>query len=95
MEWFTSYDSEPPRAFDAPLSVRARRGGERITLPGRAHSHALKHVLQDLGVPPWVRPALPLLVDAGGTVLAAGDVVVAATLDTWLARHGTRLACSR
>src|SRR5690606_11447010 len=29
--------------------VHARTGGERITLPGRLHSHALKQVLQDLG----------------------------------------------
>src|SRR5690606_14734804 len=47
--------------FDAPLRVHARQGGERIRLPGRDHSHALKHVLQDLGIAPWLRERLPLL----------------------------------
>ena len=25
--------------FDTPVQIRARRGGERIQLPGRTHSH--------------------------------------------------------
>lgn len=77
--------------FDAPLRVHARQGGERIVLPGRTHSHALKHVLQDAGVPPWRRERLPLLVDAGGEVLAAGDRIVSARLSAWLAENGARL----
>src|SRR5690606_34009047 len=42
-------------ALIPPFMVHPRSGGERIILPGRSHSHALKHVLQDLGVPPWAR----------------------------------------
>ncbi|MCI4566853.1 tRNA lysidine(34) synthetase TilS [Lysobacter sp. CFH 32150] len=80
--------------FDAPLRVHARQGGERITLPRRAHSHALKHVLQDFGVPPWVRERLPLLSNAAGAVMAAGDLVYSAEFDTWLHAHGARLAWS-
>lgn len=38
-----------------------RRGGERMTLPGRAHSHALKKLLQQTAAPPWERRALPHL----------------------------------
>ncbi|MGI8561082.1 MAG: tRNA lysidine(34) synthetase TilS [Luteimonas sp.] len=71
-------------AFDAPVSVHARTGGERIRLPGRSHSHALKHVLQDLGVPPWIREHMPLLSDAEGSLLAAGDAAYSETFDTWL-----------
>ena len=78
-------------AFDALLLVHARQGGERIALPGRTHSHALKHVLQDLGVPPWVRERLPLLSDTQGEVLAAGDLVYAAPFDAWLRERGARL----
>ncbi|MDN5783055.1 MAG: tRNA lysidine(34) synthetase TilS, partial [Luteimonas sp.] len=78
-------------AFDAPLQVHARQGGERIQLPRRTHSHALKHVLQDLGLPPWQRDQLPLLSDAAGTVLAAGDLVLSASLDAWLRTHDARL----
>lgn len=71
--------------------VHARIGGERIVLPGRRHSHALKHVLQDLGVPPWERARLPLLSDAGGALLAAGDLVYSAAFDAWLRERGARL----
>jgi tRNA(Ile)-lysidine synthase len=79
-------------AFDAPLQVHARQGGERLRLPGRTHSHALKHVLQAFGVPPWQREQLPLLSDATGTLLAAGDLVLSAPLDGWLRTHRARLA---
>ncbi|MEN4904698.1 tRNA lysidine(34) synthetase TilS [Luteimonas sp. TWI1437] len=78
---------------DAPLDwqVRARRGGERIALPGRTHSHALKHVLQDRAVPPWLRERLPLLIDASGRVLAAGDLVLDGAFEAWLRDGGRRL----
>lgn len=77
--------------FDQPMRVHARLGGERITLPGRGHSHALKHVLQDLGIPPWQRERLPLLSDTNGAVLAAGDLVYSAAFDGWLRERGARL----
>jgi tRNA(Ile)-lysidine synthase len=82
---------EPATAFAAPLQVRARRGGERLRLPGRAHRSELRDVLQDLGVPPWRRPRLPLLFAADGELLAAGDLVVAAPLRAWLDAAGARL----
>ena len=85
---------DPAVGFDEPLTVRSRTGGERIVLPGRGHSHALKHVLQDLGIPPWRRAAMPVLVDGKGTVLAAGDRVVSAAFDAWLRSSGTQLAWS-
>lgn len=81
----------PARAFDAPLAVRARAGGERLVLPGRTHSSELKHVLQDLGVPPWQRARLPLLFAPDGELLAAGDVALSGRLQAWLGSHGVRL----
>jgi len=78
--------------FDAPLRVHARQGGERIRLPGRAHDHALKQVLQDSGVPPWLRERLPLLSAADGTVMAAGDRIVSARFAAWLDARDARLA---
>lgn len=80
--------------FDAPLRVHARQGGERIVLPGRSHSHALKHVLQDSGMPPWQRARLPLLSDPDGRLLAAGDAIVSAPLAAWLAARDARLQLS-
>ncbi|WP_024869281.1 tRNA lysidine(34) synthetase TilS [Pseudoxanthomonas suwonensis] len=82
----------PVPGFDAPLRVHARQGGERITLPGRPHSHALKHVLQERAVPPWRRRHLPLLSDAEGDVLAAGDAIQAGALAQWLDARDWRLA---
>ncbi len=81
---------EGSRGFGEPLQVRARRGGERITLPGRPHSHALKDLLQQADLPPWLRTAMPLLCD-GEEVLAAGDRIISARLHDWLQRHGARL----
>lgn len=77
--------------FDSALRVHTRQGGERITLPGRSHSHALKHVLQAQDVPPWLRTAMPLLSD-GQTLLAAGDVVYSAPFAAWLAERGACLS---
>ena len=82
---------EPHLPFAMPLRVHARTGGERIVLPGREHGHALKHVLQDLGVPPWLRAQLPLLSDSDGQLLAAGDLAISARLDAWLRASGRRL----
>lgn len=78
--------------FDSPIVIHARQGGERITLPGRSHSHALKQVLQDVGVPPWLRERLPLLSDPEGELLAAGDMIHAARFEQWLREHGAHLS---
>lgn len=107
-DWRTTWDGRTPLAppgggvlrlegavFEHPVTVHARQGGERITLPGRRHSHALKHVLQERAVPPWERAQLPLLSDAEGAVLAAGDRIVSATLAAWLEARSARLAWTR
>ncbi|CTP85968.1 tRNA lysidine(34) synthetase TilS [Xanthomonas translucens pv. arrhenatheri] len=83
--------ADAPLGFDAPLQVRLRQGGERVLLPGRVHSQALKQVLQEAAVPPWQRARLPLLFDAG-RLLAAGDRIVAAPLHAWLQTRNARLA---
>lgn len=77
-------------AFDEPLQLRQRRGGERIQLPGRDHSHQLKHCLQQADVPPWLRAQLPLIC-AGDSVLAAADRVISAPLQAWLQAHDASL----
>jgi tRNA(Ile)-lysidine synthase len=63
-------DGAPP---GLALQVRPRRGGERIRLLPDGPNRELKHVLQELGLPPWLRARLPL-VWRGETLLAAGDV---------------------
>lgn len=54
------------------LQARFRRGGERITLPGRQHSHSLKKLLQERGVPPWLRERLPLIYEGERLVAVLG-----------------------
>jgi tRNA(Ile)-lysidine synthase len=79
--------------FDAPVRVHARQGGERINLPGRTHSHLLKHLLQERAVPPWRRAQLPLLSTMdGGQLLAAADVAWSGDLARWLHARGWHLA---
>lgn len=63
------------RFIRAGVKVRARRGGERCRLPGRAHHSAVKKILQAAGVPPWLRANLPLLY-VGETLAAIGDLLV-------------------
>lgn len=78
-------------AFDVPLRARLRRGGERIVMPGRSHSHALKHMLQDAGIPPWLRGRVVLLCSDDGQVMGAGDRIVSAPLQAWLQERGAHL----
>ena len=82
-------------ALPAPCRVHARIGGERLRLPGRTHHHALKHLLQDAGLPPWERARLPLLSTADGELLAAGDRFLDAGFAHWLAERGATLAWTR
>ncbi len=84
-------DGLPSPCLPSPCVLHARTGGERITLPGRSHSHALKQVLLDLGVPPWQRAQLPLLSTPQGEVLAAGDLAYSSGFDAWLRQRQARL----
>lgn len=77
-------------AFESPMRVTGRQGGERIQLPGRHHQHALKDCLQREHLAPWRRRQLPLLF-ADGQLQAAADVVVSAPLQAWLQQHDAEL----
>jgi tRNA(Ile)-lysidine synthase len=82
-------------ALPAACCVHGRVGGERLRLPGRTHRHALKHLLQDAGLPPWARARLPLLSTADGELLAAGDRFLDAGFARWLAERGATLTWTR
>lgn len=43
------------------VTVRRRLGGERVRLTPGGRERSLKNLLQERGVPPWLRPYLPLL----------------------------------
>jgi len=86
--------SPAPVAAELCWQVHARRGGERIVLPGRRHSHTLKHVLQQRAIPPWVRARLPLISTPEGELMAAGDQVYSSAFTHWLDAHQARLIWS-
>ena len=59
-------------------TVRLRRGGERLRLPGRSHRHAVKDLLQQRAMPPWQRRRLPLVYVDGELAAVPGVAVGAA-----------------
>jgi len=50
-----------PALLAHPVVVRGRSGGERIRLARDRPTRALKHLLQDAGIPAWERPSWPLI----------------------------------
>ncbi|PSL11957.1 tRNA(Ile)-lysidine synthase [Marinobacterium halophilum] len=54
------------------LTLDYRRGGERLRPLGRGGSVALKQVLQESGMPPWLRSLQPLLKDGERIVALPG-----------------------
>lgn len=44
-----------------PVTLRSRAGGERLQLAADRPRRAVKKLLQDAGLPPWQRQALPLV----------------------------------
>lgn len=66
------------------LELRLRRGGERLRPDCRRPRRSLKKLLQEAGVPPWLRERLPLLC-WGETVVAVPGVGVDCT---WQAKPG-------
>lgn len=62
------------------VTIRYRRGGECLQLKGRAGTHQLKKLFQEVGTPPWIRERTPLifigshLAAVAGLWIAAGFV---------------------
>lgn len=79
-----------PTILESALSVRYRRGGERLQRPGQRHSQALKKLFQAAGVPPWVRKRTPLLY-AGDELAAVGNLWVSARFGAAKGRPGLSL----
>lgn len=66
----------------APLAVRLRQGGERIKPAGDAHTRELRDLFQQATLPPWQRPACPLLYEGPELVAVA---------DRWVNARGREL----
>jgi len=65
-----------------PLTVRYRSGGESIRPAGDRHTRELRDLFQQGGIPPWIRPRMPLLFDERRLVAVA---------DMWLSEEGKNL----
>lgn len=61
----------------ALVTVKFRRGGERIRLAGRKGHHVLKKLFQESAIPPWERDLIPL-VYLDDTLAAVGDYWISA-----------------
>ncbi|WP_240732298.1 MULTISPECIES: tRNA lysidine(34) synthetase TilS [Dyella] len=93
-DWSTHWRGEPLTLPDgsqlsrqglpmpATLTVRFRQGGERIKPMGDAHTRELRDLFQRHAIPPWERPAIPLLFE-GDALVAVGDL--------WLNERGHAL----
>jgi tRNA(Ile)-lysidine synthase len=49
------------RLQEQPVSLRLRRGGERLRIDCKRPRRSLKNLLQEAAMPPWMRERLPLL----------------------------------
>lgn len=61
-----------PAAPGLDLTIRWRRGGERLLPPGSTHHRELRLLFQELGVPPWERGRIPLIFLGERLVLVPG-----------------------
>ena len=62
---------------NATVVVKARSGGEKISLPGRKGRHTLKKLFQEAGIPLWERETIPL-VYLDDKLAAVGDLWISA-----------------
>ncbi|TAN07456.1 MAG: tRNA lysidine(34) synthetase TilS [Rhodanobacteraceae bacterium] len=65
--------------IDPPLTVRFRRGGERIKPAGDAHTRELRDLFQQARMPPWLRERCPLIFEHGELIAVA---------DLWISERG-------
>lgn len=70
--------------------ITSRIGGERMNMAASRPSQCVKHMLQELGVPPWLRARAPLLWHAD-ELWAVGDWLQSEACRAWQRTHDTRL----
>lgn len=78
--------------FDAPVVVAARDAAPNaFHAAGQPRPRPLKAVFAALGVPPWARSAVPLLLDDKRDVLAVADLAYTSRFDAWLRERRARV----
>ena len=76
--------------FSKPMIVRNRRGGERIRPVGGAHHRDVRLLLQESGVPPWMRTHLPLIYD-DDDLIGVADIALTDLAADLLAKMNARI----
>lgn len=71
---------QPAAQIQPPLEVTFRREGLKCRPAGREGSRSFKRLCQDLAIPPWLRPLLPLL-RYKGALVAVADYTLCAPWD--------------
>jgi tRNA(Ile)-lysidine synthase len=71
-----------PRAAHVALRVSSRRGGESIKPAASTHTRELRTLLQEYGIPPWLRARVPLIY-ADTELLAVGDLFLSEAGKQW------------
>lgn len=61
------------------VTVRFRRGGETMRVPYRGGKYSLKQLLQEAGIPPWLRERLPLIYIGERLIAIAGVLTIRPT----------------
>ena len=90
LHWQPAESGLPP---GRSLSIRRRRGGERIRPLGRGRTKTVKALFQEAHIPPWRRADWPLLYEeeellaVPGLALAAEAVVANGCEPLWLPRQ--------
>lgn len=79
------------KLLQAPVTLRSRAGGERMQLAVNRPHHAVKKLLQQMGLPQWEREALPLLW-CGDELAAIPGIGVAVTFQAARDAAGWELA---
>jgi tRNA(Ile)-lysidine synthase len=81
-----------PLTWSHRLTVRNRRGGERLKPAGRAHHRDVRLLLQESAIAPWRRSRIPLIF-AGDELIAVGDLFANDTAREWLDENRARIVC--
>ena len=66
--------------------IDSRQEGNRIQLTAGGSRSKLKELFRQSGIPPWLRPAIPVLYWQGEAV-AVGDWIIADKMNNWLSTH--------
>lgn len=84
--------NETPLTWTHTLTVRNRRGGERLKPAGHAHRRDIRLLLQESGIPPWRRSRIPMIFD-GDELIAVGNLFANDAAREWLDENKARIVC--